>query len=297
MDPVTHGLAGVVIRNLGFKKKAALGVLILASVAPDFDYITRFWGADVFLRYHRGITHGVLALVVVPLIIGVFFGLKRGFFYYSFISFLGYGAHILLDLTNQYGIRLFSPLDWLQYSLDLTFIVDPYVSIGLLLSIVFSRLNKNKAKTIAFATLILVFSYMGVRYFFHEKTEDFLRNELDEYICKVCPLPNDFLRWWFVAKSGDSVKVGFADLFTKKVYIHETYVQKINPFIERSKQDRVVKSFLEFARYPYAEVQKQDGKEVVVWKELSYSFLPGEHFTARVVMDKRGNVLSSDFKF
>jgi hypothetical protein len=36
---------------------------------------------------------------------------------------------------------------------------------------------------------------------------------------------------------------------------------------------------------------------VVTWRELAYSFLPGEHFQARVVMDGNGTVVSSEFRF
>ena len=88
-------------------KKGAFWVLLISSVAPDIDYITRFWGVDVFLRYHRGITHGILALFLVPLIIAVIAGFRKGFFYYYFLSFLAYGIHIFMDLTNQYGTAFF----------------------------------------------------------------------------------------------------------------------------------------------------------------------------------------------
>lgn len=316
MDPITHGLAGVVIRNVGFRRKAALGVLVLASLAPDIDHITRIFGADVFLRYHRGVTHSVFILFIIPVIFSLFFGFKKRVFYYSFLFFLGYGLHILLDLTNQYSVRLFSPLDSRRYSADLTFIIDPYVSIGFLVSIVFSRLNRKKAGTIALATFILLMSYMGTRYYFHEKTEDFLRSKLDNYICKLCPLPNDFLRWWFVARLDGITRVGFADLFTQRVYVQETYVQGDDPAIEHSKKDEIVKSFLDFAKYPYASVRRlkteggtamnanekgaidpEKGRIEVIWRELAYSFLPGEHFRARVVMDENGKILSSSFKF
>jgi len=112
MDPLTHALSGAVIHQLGFKRKAALFVLIFSAIAPDLDYITRFWGADIFLRYHRGITHGVLALVLFPAIIAFIFRKKGGFFYYYYsISFIAYGTHLLMDLTNQYGTRILSPLD------------------------------------------------------------------------------------------------------------------------------------------------------------------------------------------
>ncbi|MDP2167428.1 MAG: metal-dependent hydrolase [Thermodesulfovibrionales bacterium] len=298
MDPVTHALAGITIKNLGFKRRAALWVALFASVAPDLDYITRFWGVDVFLRYHRGITHGILALLAVSLVIGLIFGLRKGFLYYFSLSALAYGFHILLDLINQYGVRLMSPLNWQAYSLDLAFIIDPYVSIGLLAGVVFAAFNKKRAVAAAYFTLMFFGLYAGGRYYLHEKAEDFLRHRLDESTCTVCPLPNDFLRWWFVARSKDGVRVGFADMFTGRICFQETYPPPASdPLIEMSKQDRVVKNFLYFAKYPYPEVKRQNGAVTVKWKELSYSFMADEHFTATVVMDEKGRVLKSYFKF
>jgi inner membrane protein len=298
MDPITHGLAGVTIYHLGFRRKHAIWVLLFSSIAPDFDYITRFWGMDIFLRYHRGITHGVLALFVVPIIIGFIFGYRKGFLYYFFIAFLGYGAHLFMDLTNQYGTRILSPLDWQQYSLNLTFIIDPYITIGLLLSVILCKFNKEKAVSIALITVFLFISYTAGRYYLYNKTRDFLKEKLDANTYNLCPLPNDFLRWWFVVRSGDEVKVGFADLFTQRVCIQETYrIAEKDPFIERSKRTRIVKNFLYFAKYPYAEVKSEKGKIEVIWRELSYSFFAREHFVAKVVFDKQGNILSSYLKF
>lgn len=298
MDPITHGLAGVAINNLGFRRKSAFWVLLLSSLAPDFDYITRFWGVDVFLRYHRGITHGILALFIVPIIMGLIFGRKKDFFYYSFLAFLAYAAHLFMDLTTQYGIRILSPLDWEQYSLDLIFIIDPYITFGLLLSAILCKVNKKKTVVIALITVFLLIAYTGGRYYLHGKTRDFLRERLDANTYKVCPLPNDFLRWWFIAKSGNEIKVGFADLFTQRVCVQETYwTANKDPYIERSKENRVVKNFLYFAKYPYAEVIKEKNKTIVVWRELAYSFRVGDHFVAKVVFDKEGRVIDSYFKF
>lgn len=298
MDPITHSLAGATIFNLGFRRRYALWVLILSSIAPDFDYITRFWGMDMFIRYHRGITHGILFLFLVPIIIGLIFGLRKGFLYYFFIAFLGYAAHLFMDLTNQYGTRILSPLDWQQYSLDLTFIIDPYITIGLLLSVILCRFNKKKTLAIALTTVVLLIAYSAGRYYLQGKTRNFLKERLEANTYKMCPLPNDFLRWWFVVKSGDEIKVGFADLFTKRICVQETYRTVDNdPFIERSKENRVVKNFLYFAKYPYAEVKNEKDKTIVVWRELAYSFMAGEHFAAKVVFDKEGKVLNSYLKF
>lgn len=298
MDPITHSLAGATIFNLGFKRKLAMWVLILSSIAPDFDYITRFWGMDIFLRYHRGITHGILFLFLMPIIIGLIFGLRKGFIYYSFIAFLGYAAHLFMDLTNQYGTRILSPLDWQQYSLDLTFIIDPYITIGLLLSVTLCKFNKKRTLAIALTTVFLLIAYTAGRYYLQGKTRDFLKERIEANTYKMCPLPNDFLRWWFVARSGDEIKVGFADLFTRRVCVQEIYrMANKDPFIEHSEETRVVKNFLYFAKYPHAQVRSEKDKTIVIWQELAYSFMAGDHFVAKVVFDKEGKILNSYFKF
>ncbi|MEW6676172.1 MAG: metal-dependent hydrolase [Nitrospirota bacterium] len=298
MDPITHGLTGITIANLGFRRKSAMWVLLISSILPDIDYITRLWGTDVFLRYHRGITHGILALFIVPAIICLIFGLRKGFFYYFFIAFLGYAAHLFMDLTNQYGTRILSPLDWQQYSLDLTFIIDPYITTGLLISVILCRLNKKRATAIAIITVFLLIAYTGGRYYLHEKTRDLLREQLEANTYKMCPLPNDFLRWWFVTRSGNEINVGFVDLFTRRVCIQERYrIENKDTFIEHSKETRVVKNFLYFAKYPHADVIVEKEKTTVIWRELAYSFMPREHFVAKVVFDKEGKVLNSYFRF
>lgn len=299
MEPITHALSGVVIRNFGFRKKAALAVLVISSVAPDLDFVTRLWGSDVMLRYHRGITHGVLAFLVVPVVMGLVFRKRGGFVYCWFLASLGYGLHIALDLTNPYGTRLFAPLDWYPYSADLAFIVDPYIVMGLVLSLLMAKLSAERARTIALATMAMMVFYMGVKHYFHERTEEFLRASLDEYMIeRVVPMPNDFVRWWFIARNDEEIKTGFADLFTRTVYVQKTYPKNgYDPDVERSKRHRVVKNFLYFAQYPYAEVRTEGRKRVVKWRELIYAYAPEERFTATVSMDERGELISSRIDF
>jgi inner membrane protein len=299
MDPVTHGLAGAVINNLGFKRRLSLHVLLLSSVAPDIDYMTRVLGTEAFLKYHRGITHSVTALFVVSMCVLVLVGFKRSGLFYSFLVMIGYGFHLLLDLTNKYGVRLFYPLDQRMYSLDLTFILDPYVSAGCLLSVIVARQARKRARLVALATVLLLVFYMGVRQHYHDRALEFLRESKKDYrVSGIYPLPNDFLRWWFVARTSDKIKVGFADLFTERVYIHRSYPQQgKDPAIDVTRQLGVIESFLLFAKHPYAEVRRKDDRVVVTWKELSYAYSPGERYTARVVIDNSGKVLSSGFRF
>ncbi|NOX20708.1 MAG: hypothetical protein GXO99_05535, partial [Nitrospirae bacterium] len=49
MDPITHGLTGAALSYIPPKRQKTMLVMILASLAPDIDYITRLWGVDIFL--------------------------------------------------------------------------------------------------------------------------------------------------------------------------------------------------------------------------------------------------------
>ena len=59
----------------------------------------------------------------------------------------------------------------------------------------------------------------------------------------------------------------------------------------------MVRNFLYFARYPYAEVQRDPERITVVWRELAYSFLPGEHFIAVVIFGNDGKVIHAYFRY
>jgi inner membrane protein len=300
MDPVTHSLTGYALSQFFSRKRSTLLLMVGASVAPDLDYITRFWGLDVFLRYHRGITHGVLALLVMPVIIGLLMRLwvGRRILYYSMLAFLGYGVHLLMDLTNQYPTRILSPLDWSKYSLNLTFIIDPYVVGGLILVLILTLRKDSKRRLITASILILLVFYGLTKYSLRQMNEDFLRENLDEYHYFLVPLPNDFTRWWFVTESDGVYKTGLVDILTQTVCVTGTYeYSEAAPEIVESKELRTVKNFLYFSRFPYPEATI-DGEDVVVrWRELAYSFIPGEHFTATVRFDEKGRAVEELFRF
>jgi inner membrane protein len=299
MDPITHGLTGAVIRNLGFKGRAALFVLVFSSVAPDLDYITRLWGPEVFLKYHRGITHGVLALFLFPALLSLLPLFRKRFLYYYALSFTGFSVHLIFDVMNQYGTRIFSPLDWQAYSLDLVFIAEPVIIGSLLLGLVVNRISGERARVVAISTLFFVVSVFGIKHSLHEKTVEVLRSRLDDhFIRRLSPMPNDFLRWWFVAEKDGYKKVGYADLFTDSIYVQMTYPPvRHDPAIEQSKKAEVVMSFLAFSQFPHVEVFRDGGKVEVWWRELSYSYATGDRFVAKVKMDSKGNILSTDFRF
>ena len=80
MDPVTHTLVGAGLAQTGLKRVSprATVTLLLATNAPDIDALTMLISRDVSLGARRGWTHGILAMVLLPILLAGLSGWSRG---------------------------------------------------------------------------------------------------------------------------------------------------------------------------------------------------------------------------
>jgi inner membrane protein len=147
VDPVAHTLAGAALAKAGLDRRTALALptLLIAANLPDVDVAAYWWGETSALAFRRGWTHGVLALVVLPLL------LSAGMLAWDrwvrraraptappaapgallMLSAVGVLSHPLLDLLNVYGIRLLMPFSDRWFYGDVLFIVDPWLWLAL----------------------------------------------------------------------------------------------------------------------------------------------------------------------
>jgi inner membrane protein len=148
LEPITHFLTGACLGRAGLNRKTALATLTLtlAAEAPDLDVLSRFGGPAFGFAHHRGFTHSFLGLLIdAAAVVGVVYLVWRvrgrktnnpkllprwGLLY--FYACLAGLSHILLDFTNNYGVRPFWPFSERWYSWDIVFIFEP-VMFGLLL--------------------------------------------------------------------------------------------------------------------------------------------------------------------
>ena len=142
MDPLTHTLVGASLGQTRLGRLSAFSTLtlILGANAPDIDAVTMLIDRDLSLGFRRGWTHGVLALVVLPLLLTELVWrcdrriasgrgraplTRRGPL--LVLSYIGVLSHPALDWLNTYGIRLLMPFDGRWFYGDALFIVDPWV--------------------------------------------------------------------------------------------------------------------------------------------------------------------------
>lgn len=299
MDPITHALSGYAVGRTLSSNRVLIGVFLIFSLLPDIDILLRIHSKELFLTYHRGITHGILALLLLPAIPAIIYMKKIGFLKLYFAGFLAYLIHLLLDLTNQYGTRILSPFDWNSYALSLTFIVDPYILIPLLIAVILSFKLKKSIKILFILSIVFITVYIGLKAYIKKDARDFLKQKIEAHQYRLYPLPNDFLQWWFVVRHHDEYTTGLVDLFSKRVYIDQKYKIKNDASVIKSKESPSVKAFLSFAKHPVAQVKQEGDTVSVIWRELSYGFLPSDLFTAKVWLKDSGGgyrIINSELK-
>src|SRR5256885_13515167 len=116
MDNLCHTLVGAALAEAGLKRRTRYGsaTLMIASNLPDVDVLV-FASSTPSVAFRRGWTHGVLADVLLPLLLTgmiVFAARRRGDVrprQILALSYIGVILHVLMDLLNNYGVRLLMP--------------------------------------------------------------------------------------------------------------------------------------------------------------------------------------------
>jgi inner membrane protein len=168
MEPITHFLTGACIGRAGLNRKTAYATLAatLAAEAADIDILWGFAGPVEELKHHRGITHTFLgAPFIAAAVVGAvwLFHLWREsrrkrklaaagpieegapepkppqpvqWAWLYLTALIAALSHILLDWTNNYGVRPFFPFNPRWYEGSFMFIAEPILWILLGLAII-----------------------------------------------------------------------------------------------------------------------------------------------------------------
>jgi membrane-bound metal-dependent hydrolase YbcI (DUF457 family) len=142
MDNLTHTLFAATLARTPLRKagRGTTAALLLASSAPDIDFVAALKGPGSYLVWHRGPTHGLLGVAGLSVAVAglVLLGQRlnrrwRGekvdasFPRLVAVAALGVFLHIAMDFPTSYGTRLLSPFDWHWYAVDWMPIVDVYL--------------------------------------------------------------------------------------------------------------------------------------------------------------------------
>jgi inner membrane protein len=311
VDAVTHVLAGACILRTGLNHKTALATLtfILAAEAPDLDVLARLKGPVPGFVHDRGFTHSFVGVALVSVAVVCFMYLvwrlrgrkgkdlhstPRWWLLFGFAYLAGL-SHILLDFTDNYGVRLCWPFSERWYSWDIVYIADPVVTLllvgGLLVSVLASLMNEEFGRTSktprgrlgAAMALLGVVAIWGIRDHEHRRALHTLETRQYEGASPVHA--SAFPLWWNpylwtgvveTARSFTAVRV-------------DSRSQDIDPRIEEqvrykpgetaaalaAKTSSVGRAYMDWARFPITETEalESGGRGYVVrFKDLRFEF-------------------------
>lgn len=128
-----------------------------------------------YLFYHRGFTHSLLGLAVLPPILaaGLWWGYRRrtGFGWFCRLAYLGVGLHIVYDVVTPWGTMLLYPFDLTRFALDWLFIVDPVTWALPLLAALHAWRRPHRARAGAVTLILALALYAGVAGRLHARAE------------------------------------------------------------------------------------------------------------------------------
>jgi len=142
MENIAHSLVGLLTAKAGLERLSpgATSACVIAANLPDGDVLAGVYGRWFLLEHHRGITHSILGVLVLPILLTATYKLadllyarirskiaKVRFWPLLLASAIACATHPILDWTNNYGIRPFLPWSGKWFYGDLVFIVDPWI--------------------------------------------------------------------------------------------------------------------------------------------------------------------------
>lgn len=308
MEPVTHFMMGAVLSRTGLNRKAAYATLAmtLAAEAPDIDVIWSFGGPVVGFEHHRGITHTFLGLPVEAAILvgGIWlfhrWRSSRGRFplapvrwgLLSFFCLLALLSHILLDWTNNYGVRPFFPFNPRWYAGSIVFIFEPVIFLALLLALIapffFGLINsevgakKEKFRGSGWAVFALValVALWGWRWIERGNAIRLATSEVDEPTLRVFanPYPANPYLWSVIAETTDSYRLFAVDTLRSEAVSSPERDTIFKPPTTlatlAAKRSLLGEVYLDWSMYPIVEQTGVDGDgyATVSFRDLRFMY-------------------------
>jgi inner membrane protein len=195
-------------------------------------------------------------------------------------------SHLLLDFTNNYGVRPFWPFSERWYSWDIVFIAEPVLfvvlTLGLIVPGLFSLINEEigarkknampAGRLAATLALVAVFAYWGLRDFEHRRAVAALQsrtyNGADSIRVSAYPYWVNPFRWHGVVETPAFFATTDVDSLAPEVdpeaQMQILYKPEETPITLAAKKSYLGRVYLSWAQYPITETEQLADDPAVV---------------------------------
>lgn len=312
MDPITHGLAGALIAEAGFRQKLgnrARLALTAASMFPDIDIVYRIGGLPTYLSNHRGLTHSFVGVLTSGILFGGILGrLDEERRYLPWISacLVALFSHQILDVITSYGTILLYPFSRTRFYFDWVFIIDVFLSGTLLVSLIYSLRNEEAAQKRARWGLVATSIYIAFCACNHslavyQLTKSTEENQIAYRSIDAVPQLGLPFRWSGIIDARTQYyQVSFLN-FHRPQPPFTIFTKTTGSLWEnKARETELGVLFFWFARYPVINEYDKEHVHIVQFSDLRFyirvsKFALRTPFVLEVKMDESGKVLQSDF--
>jgi inner membrane protein len=322
LDPLTHTLTGVMLSRAGFDRWTphAAWISVLAANAPDIDVLAWAGGSLAYLNWHRHFTHSLLAvpvmaalpLLLLRLVFRKRFPWRRAYL----VALVAAATHPLLDLLNAYGIRLALPFTGRWYQLDVTYVVDVWITGALWLAALGPALSRMVSDEIgarrtagrgwAWFGIAFLLLYNAGRGVLHERAVALTESRIYRGAApqRVAAFPDPFTPWRWHGLAETATFYAMPEVNLLKPFDPDGgrvfFKAPRSDAIARASQAPAVRDYLRFAQYPiWSErpVSSPPDAVRVTVTDLRFSRPPQMRFVATALLDREGKIVSSEFRF
>jgi inner membrane protein len=326
MDNLTHTATGLFLSRIGLNRWTPLAspIMILAANAPDVDIVSAAGGSLNYLHFHRHFTHSLFAMpfmAFLPVVLVRLIGRQpvRWFGAWT-IAMVAVASHLLLDLTNTYGVRLLLPFSARWLRLDITNVVDVWIWSALFLGVaapflarlVGSEIASGAAKVhqhgrgAAWCALVFLLLYNAGRSVLHARAVAIAESRVYQGVApqRVACLPNatNPWRWGAIVETSDFYAAHDVELGAEYDPTHATlfYKPDPDPAIDAARRDPTFTEFLRFSQYPLWRVSpapEPENAKIVEIIDMRFGTPLAPGFMTGAIVNSRLEVLQTFFRF
>ncbi|MGO1190991.1 metal-dependent hydrolase [Vibrio casei] len=214
MDPISQGVLGsaaaLLVSNKQYRTHAAK-VGCVAGLAPDLDVLIKSSSDPLLaLEFHRQFTHSLFFIpfggLIIALLLWAIVYRQISFKQTFLFATIGYATHGLLDALTTYGTQLLWPFSNQRIAWDVIGIIDPLVTIPLLIAIIVTCITKSKKWMVVGASFFAFYISFGALQHHRalEATEQIANQNMHSVTrIKAMPTIGNLLVWRTIYQAND----------------------------------------------------------------------------------------------
>jgi inner membrane protein len=261
LDSLTQIVLGASVGEAVAGRKLGNRALLWGAIAgtvPDLDVLANPWLDTVEqLSFHRSVTHSLLFALVLSPLLGLLFqrfykNERATFRDWTWLFFLAFTTHALLDTCTTWGTQLLWPFTNYGYAFYNVFVVDPLYTVPFLLLLgaaTFYKRHSPKRRYLNYAGLGISSAYLLFSFAAKASANDVFEESMqrqqisyNSYISKPTPMNTVF--WSVTAKGADGFYNGFYSLLDQDkevTYLYEPQnAQLLKPYRGNPKLERLL---------------------------------------------------------